>query len=208
MGYRMLDRVTPNQLTVSRILAVPLLMVMVWLNEPWSNWAGLAIFSLAGLTDYVDGMLARHRGEITPLGRMLDPLADKMLVTGALVMLVSIDRADAVPVVVILMREFAVSGLRQVTALDGVQISAARGAKWKTALQMVAIGNLLMHHDPFGIPAYAIGRVLLWAAMATTVWTGYDYFHAYFRHLAQTPKSPGEPNAAGEPSEDTGKDQA
>lgn len=195
MVYRWLKWVTPNQLTMGRIFAVPVLMGLVYANHPGSNWAALILFSLAGLTDYVDGELARFRGEVTPLGRMLDPIADKMLVSACLIMLVSIGHAPAVPSILIILREFAVSGLRQVSALDGVEINVVRGAKWKTGLQMGATGFLLVHHDPIGIPSESIGRVLLWAAAAVTLWTGYDYFAIFFKkglHKHPSPTTPPE----------------
>jgi len=198
MGYRWLNWVTPNQLTLSRIAAVPVLMGLVYMEMPLGNFLALGVFILAGLTDYVDGNLARYRGEVSQLGRMLDPLADKMLVTGSLVTLVSIGKADAVPTIVILMREFAVSGLRQVAAMDGIHIQVVRGAKWKTGFQMFAISALLIHHDPFGIPAYMLGTITLWLAMVVTLLTGVGYFTDYFRgtgpHAPKetAPPTPGE----------------
>ena len=187
MPYRLLKWVTPNQLTLGRIFSAPELMALVYLDAPATNWVALVLFVLAGLTDYVDGNLARHRGEVTQLGRMLDPIADKILVTASLVMLVSRGHAGAVPTILILMREFAVSGLRQVAVADGVHIYAFRAAKWKAGLQMVATGMLLINHDPFGVPMLAAGRVMLWAAAMITLWTGYDYFAAYFRQVALHP---------------------
>ena len=182
IGYHWLKWVTPNQLTLGRILAAPVLMFLVYLDKPVTNLIALAIFTVAGLTDYVDGNLARHRGEVTVLGRMLDPIADKVLVSASLVMLVATGHAGAVPTTLIIMREFAVSGLRQVAALDGVEIGVVMGAKWKTGLQMLATGMLLMNHDPFGLPFEIIGRLLLWVALAVTLFTGYGYFSAYFRN--------------------------
>lgn len=181
MPYRLLKWVTPNQLTMGRIFAVPVLMGLIFKERPETNWAALLVFTLAGLTDYVDGELARYRGEVTVLGRMLDPLADKLLISACLIMLVGTGHAGAVPAILIILREFAVSGLRQVAALDGVEIHVVRGAKWKTGLQMGATGFLLVHHDPIGIPSLLIGQTLLWAAAVVTVWTGYVYFASFFK---------------------------
>ena len=202
MPYRLLKWVTPNQLTLARILSAPVLMGLVYLDAPATNWVAGVLFILAGLTDYVDGNLARHRGEVTQLGRMLDPIADKILVTAALVMLVARGHAGAVPTILILMREFAVSGLRQVAVADGVHIYAFRGAKWKAALQMVATGMLLLNHDPFGLPVEAAGRVMLWAAALLTLWTGYDYFRAYFRQAGTNPLRPAAPGSPGKAAAD------
>jgi len=202
MPYRLLKWVTPNQLTLGRIFAAPVLMLLVYLDRPATNWVALLLFTLAGLTDYVDGNLARHRGEVTQLGRMLDPIADKILVTASLVMLVSKGHAGAVPTILILMREFAISGLRQVAALDGVEIRVVRGAKWKTGLQMLATGLLLVNHDPFGLPLEFTGRIVLWAAALVTLWTGYDYFAAYFRKTGEQLSSPLPRDAAGAGSDE------
>jgi len=180
-AYRWLRWATPNQLTYARIGAVPLLMLLIWLDRPVANYIALAVFVLACLTDYWDGAVARTRKEVSQSGKLLDPLADKMLITASLVMLVARGSADAVPTVLILIREFAVSGLRQVAALEGVAVSASQAAKWKTVLQMFATGFLLLSHDPFGLPMALIGRGLLWAVAAWTLWTGYTYFTAYYR---------------------------
>ncbi len=184
---RLLKWVTPNQLTLARILAAPVLMLFIHLGGPLFNWLGAALFLLAGLTDYVDGELARQRGEVTLLGRMLDPIADKILLAASLVMLVGAGHAHVVPTVVIIAREFAVSGMRQVAALDGTELHVTHGAKWKTALQMLATGGLLLNHDPFGIPFATLGQVLLWAAAVVTVWTGWGYFRAYFQISGRRP---------------------
>jgi CDP-diacylglycerol--glycerol-3-phosphate 3-phosphatidyltransferase len=172
---------TPNQLTLARIFAVPLLVTLIYLHGPVTNVIAVAVFILACLTDYWDGDLARVRHEITEMGKLLDPIADKILITASLVMLVSEGIADPVPTIVILLREFAVSGLRQVAAIEGVAIAAVRGAKAKTIMQMVATGFMLMNNDPFGMPTTAIGRSLLWISAVWTVWTGYTYFAEYYR---------------------------
>lgn len=182
MGYKWLHWVTPNQLTIGRMLTVPVLMVLLYLDAPVTNLIALVIFILAGVTDYVDGNLARFRDEVSDLGRLLDPIADKMVVTAALVMLVAAGHAGAVATTLILLREFAVSGLRQVAALDGIAIEAVRGAKWKTVLQMLATGMLMVSVNPLDIAVEPVGRVMLWIAVVATLWTGYGYFQAYFRN--------------------------
>jgi CDP-diacylglycerol--glycerol-3-phosphate 3-phosphatidyltransferase len=186
-AYRWLRWVTPNQLTIARICAVPLLMLLIWLDRPWTNYVSLAVFFVACLTDYWDGDLARTRKEVTQLGKLLDPLADKMLISASLVMLVARGSADNVPTVLILMREFAVSGLRQVAALEGVAIAAAPGAKAKTIFQMLATGTLMLSHNPLGIPMDWLGRFMLWFALIWTIWTGYTYFMDYYRSRVARP---------------------
>ncbi|MDH4246771.1 MAG: CDP-diacylglycerol--glycerol-3-phosphate 3-phosphatidyltransferase [Deltaproteobacteria bacterium] len=180
MGYKWLSWTTPNQITSLRIFLVPVLMALLYYDQPWGNTVALLVFIFAGFTDYVDGNLARFRNEVTNLGRLLDPIADKMLVTASLVMLVESGHAGAVPTILLLMREFAVSALRQVAALDGVALSSVRGAKWKTTLQMLATGTLIMSVNPMGVPLEPLGRWMLWAATLVTVWTGMGYFRPYF----------------------------
>lgn len=182
-GYQWLAWVTPNQLTIGRILAIPVVVYLIYLGGPVANTLAWLLFTIAGVTDYLDGDLARSRGEVTLLGRMLDPIADKMLISASLIMLVSIGHAEAVPTLLIIMREFAVSGLRQVAALDGIEIHVAAGGKLKTVLQMLATGGLMLNHDPFGLPMAFLGWAALWIAMAVTLWTGYAYFSEFFKHM-------------------------
>jgi CDP-diacylglycerol--glycerol-3-phosphate 3-phosphatidyltransferase len=183
--------VTPNQLTLARIAAVPVLLVLLYLDNPLGNWLAAGLFLVACFTDYLDGVLARQRGEITALGKLLDPIADKMLVLSALIFLVSMDIAGAIPTILITAREFAVAGLRSVAAAEGVIIAAARGAKWKTAWQMLATGLLMLHHDPFSLPLGLAGEIVLWVAAVWTVWTGYDYFAQYFYMINRQPPGAG-----------------
>ncbi|MBI4083161.1 MAG: CDP-diacylglycerol--glycerol-3-phosphate 3-phosphatidyltransferase [Candidatus Lambdaproteobacteria bacterium] len=181
--------ITPNRLTIGRILAIPLLMVLIWWDGWPANTVAAVVFIFACLTDYWDGNLARARNEVSQLGKLLDPIADKMLISASLVMLVWIVPAGGhaqgwvivVPTIVIILREFAVSGLRQVAAAEGVVIAAVTGAKVKTILQMVAVGMLIMHHDPFRLPFGALGELVLWVATGWTLWTGYGYFAEYYQ---------------------------
>lgn len=180
MHIRSPQWVTPNRLTLLRVAAAPVLVGLLYVDRPATNFAALAVFLLAAVTDFVDGELARARNEITSLGKLLDPLADKVLVAGALVMLTASGHAGGIPTALILMREFAVTGLRQAMVLDGTVLAAVSLAKWKTGLQIVAIALLMLNHDPFGLPLEAAGRLVLWAAAIVALWSAYDYFAAYF----------------------------
>ncbi|MDH4122452.1 MAG: CDP-diacylglycerol--glycerol-3-phosphate 3-phosphatidyltransferase [Deltaproteobacteria bacterium] len=174
--------VTPNQLTLLRILSIPLLLWMTALHDPvMGEWA-LLVFFLSSLTDFFDGWLARRWGVVSRLGKLLDPVADKMLILALLVMLVSQQRAEVIPVILIVMREFFVTGLRSVAAAEGVVISSEQGAKVKTVLQMIATGGFLIDHNPAGIPAAEIGRWGLYLATALTLWTGWTYFLKFIRY--------------------------
>jgi cardiolipin synthase len=189
----------PNLLTLSRIAAIPLLVVLVALHEPAADMAACVLFSTAAITDYFDGHLARTRRQQSDLGRMLDPIADKLLVGAALMMLVGLGRVSnwgLYPAIVIMLREILVSGLREYLAGIRIGLPVTRLAKWKTGFQMGALGTLLAGdssaqwlHLSF-IPIGAIGEVMLWAAAGLTLWTGWDYLTAGLRHAAG-PRAPG-----------------
>jgi len=183
----------PNLLTVSRILAIPLIVSMFWIGGDIGRWLTLALFIMAGVTDYFDGLLARSMGKISSLGRFLDPVADKLLVASLLLMLVwsgSIRGLVILPALVILCREIMVSGLREFLAGIKIGVPVSKLAKWKTGVQMTALGFLILGDagPVFFHPALttvAIGEVLLWIAAILTIITGYDYMHSGLRHMAE-----------------------
>ncbi len=188
----------PNLLTLSRIAVIPALIATFYLPFPSANWVGFALFLAASITDYLDGYLARRRDVQSDLGRFLDPLADKLLVAAAVLMLVAYDRIadwDVLAAIVILCREILVSGLREFLAGLSIGVPVSRLAKWKTALQMAAITMLLLADAaPFSIPAAEIGVVGLWVAAVLTLYTGYDYLRAGLRHIGGATR--GEPSGA------------
>ncbi len=177
----------PNALTISRVLLTPLLVGTFFLEGETGNWAGLAVFTVAGLTDFLDGYVARATHQQSDVGRFLDPVADKLLVASAILMLAAFDRIGGLlvlPAVLILCREIVVSGLREFLAELKVGVPVSRLAKWKTFIQMVAIGFLLVSDAaPAAIPAAAIGAVALWLAAGLTLVTGYDYLRVGIRHI-------------------------
>ena len=183
----------PNLLTLSRIAAIPVLVVLVALGDPAADFAACVVFSVAAVTDYLDGKLARARSQHSDLGRMLDPIADKLLVGAALMMLVGearLSRWGLYPAIVIMLREILVSGLREYLAGLRIGLPVTRLAKWKTGFQMGAIGTLLagdssahLLHLGF-LPVTAIGEVMLWVAAALTMLTGWDYLIAGLRHAS------------------------
>ena len=171
----------PNILTYCRVAAVPVVAgLLFWPNDSWSRWAALAVYVAAGITDYFDGYFARAYAQHSQLGRMLDPIADKLLVAACLLMLAADETITGVHLwaaIVILCREVLVSGLREYLAELKVGMPVSRVAKWKTMAQLVAIGFLIA--GPAGetiLPhTVAIGLVLLWIAAALTIYTGWDY---------------------------------
>lgn len=173
----------PNWLTLSRIAAVPIIVVLMGIGQGgyWSSIVTALIFLVAVLTDLVDGYLARRYGLVTNLGRFLDPLADKLLNSAALIMLVPIDRAPAWLVFLLIGREIAVTGLRSIAAAEGIIISASNLGKQKTLTQNVAVFCLLWHYSFLGLSAQAVGMVLLYLALLTTYYSGYKYFADFYR---------------------------
>jgi len=177
----------PNILTLSRILVVPALVAAFYLDRPLSNWVTAALFTAAGLTDYLDGYLARSWDQVTRLGRFLDPVADKVMVAAAIFMMTAFGPIAGwlvLPALVILCREILVSGLREFLAGINVGMPVSRLAKWKTVLQMVALGMLLWGEAgaPY-IPTIQIGTWSLWVAAILTLITGYDYLRVGLRHI-------------------------
>ncbi len=195
----------PNLLTLSRICVIPVLLGLLYFPNPLNRWVALVLFSFAGLTDYLDGYLARHRGEVSAFGRFLDPIADKLLVSSVIVMLVAIDQLEGlivIPAIVILCREILVSGLREYLAEIQVPLPVSRLAKWKTVLQMIALGFLVVGDSagPAGWPVDAIGNTGLWIAAILTLITGYDYLVRGLEHVNR--ETPG--SAESRPAEDPG----
>ncbi len=185
----------PNLLTLSRILVLPALIATFYFDSPAANWWALGLFTAAGVTDFFDGYLARRRAESSKLGQFLDPIADKLLVGVALIMIAAFDRIDSVSIiaaVIILSREILVSGLREFLAELQVSVPVTRLAKWKTGVQMTAIGFLLAGTAGNPIPAVTIGTIGLWIAAMLTLYTGWDYLNAGLRHLSEQDTQAGE----------------
>lgn len=185
----------PNLLTYGRILAVPLIVVCFFLegrleSSDFARWTALFLFLLASITDYLDGYLARIWQQTSNIGRMLDPIADKLLVATCL-MLLAADPVETIhgwslwAAIVILCREILVSGLREYLAELKVSLPVTRLAKWKTTIQMAAIAFLLAGPAGDKILPYTtqIGIVLLWISAIVTLYTGYDYFRAGLKHV-------------------------
>jgi CDP-diacylglycerol---glycerol-3-phosphate 3-phosphatidyltransferase len=181
----------PNLLTYGRLVAVPAVVaLMFWPDDHWSRWMAFTVFAIAAITDYFDGYLARVYSQHSALGRMLDPIADKLLVAATLLMLVSDHTIKGWAVwaaIVILCREILVSGLREFLAELKVGVPVSSVAKWKTTVQLVSIGFLIV--GPAGeevLPGTVmIGLVLLWIAAVLTIYTGWDYLKTGIKHMMQ-----------------------
>jgi cardiolipin synthase (CMP-forming) len=178
-----------NLLTYLRLVAVPAVVgLLYWPEDHWSRWFALGVFAFAAITDYLDGYVARTYAQGSALGRMLDPIADKLLVAACLLMLVATDTIqgwDLWAAIVILCREILVSGLREFLAELKVSVPVSRVAKWKTTFQLLSLGFLIA--GPAGdtvLPGNTqIGLVLLWVSALLTLYTGWDYLKTGIRHL-------------------------
>ena len=176
-----------NQLTLGRVILIPVFIAAFYVPGSLGHLLSGALFILAALTDWLDGYLARKRGEVTSFGRFLDPVADKLLVAAALVMLVAADSVPAILAIIIIGREITIGALREWLAEHSTVVHVSLIAKWKTALQMVAISTLLLHETVLGIPLHDVGLTLLWVAAVLTLWSGYDYIRDAWPELKNRP---------------------
>ncbi len=167
----------------------PLFIALLTFKEPIWGWVAAALFILASITDWFDGYFARKYGAISNMGKFMDPIADKILVASVLIMLVSLERVGPIVVILLLVRDILIGGIRSVAAADRVIIDAKATGKWKTALQMVAIPAILIHTEIFGLPMYEIGRVLLWVSVVLSIISGYQYTQLYFQSRANQQSS-------------------
>ncbi|MBP1155934.1 MULTISPECIES: CDP-diacylglycerol--glycerol-3-phosphate 3-phosphatidyltransferase [unclassified Paenibacillus] len=177
-----------NRITLARIFLVPIIMFFLLVNVKfphirieqfsitYNQIIAALIFIIAASTDSLDGYIARKRKLVTNLGKLLDPLADKLLVSAVLVSLVEMDKLGAWIVIVIISREFAVTGLRQIALLEGVVMAASKWGKWKTAAQITAIIALLLNNFPFAFINFPFDVITSWIAAIITVYSGIDYF--------------------------------
>ena len=179
----------PNMLTLSRIVVIPAIIALMFFDGDMVRWVAFGLYTAACITDFFDGFAARQMGQVSRLGRFLDPIADKLLVASIILMLVangSLSGVDVLPGLIILVREITVSGLREFLAELRVGVPVSNLAKWKTTIQMLALGFLLVGSaSPAVIPAATIGLVLIWLAAGLTVVTGLDYLRAGMRHMVQ-----------------------
>ncbi len=173
---------TPNYLTLLRVVFVPAVVFCLYQHSFAWDLAAAIIFLLAGLTDFLDGYIARKMGIETVYGKLMDPLADKFLVICALIMLQSLNRMSPIVVMLLVCRELTITGLRALASAEGVIVAASAGGKWKTATQMIAI-PCLMIQDVWGIPLYQIGMWLTYLSLGLSIWSAKDYMVDFFRVL-------------------------
>ena len=183
----------PNMLTLARIAVIPLFVWFTYDADPFYSLLAAALFTVAAVTDVIDGFLARRWNMITVVGKLMDPLADKLIVMAALVMMTRLGRVPAWVVIVLLGRELIVSGLRQIAASEGMVIQAGQEGKWKTSLQLVGIVALCIHyvhHMDFliyeaDVDFNLVGKVLVYLSTAFSVWSAAVYFRGFLAMLAK-----------------------
>lgn len=178
----------PNRITVSRVCLIPIFVIIMVIDFHWGNLTmlgatmpvehlvGALIFIIASLTDWIDGYYARKYNLVTNLGKFLDPLADKLLVSSAFILLVGLEYAPAWVIIIIISREFAVTGLRLICAEHGEVVAANQLGKIKTWTQILAIAFLLLHNIIFAMWGIPFDQIMLYVALIFTIWSGLDYF--------------------------------
>jgi CDP-diacylglycerol--glycerol-3-phosphate 3-phosphatidyltransferase len=176
----------PNLLTLSRILLIPVFVVLFWTPTPGRSLAAAVVFVIAAVTDLLDGYLARRRSQVTKLGRLLDPIADKLLVLSGLILLVQLQRVAAVVAILIIAREVAVTGVRAIAASQGIVLSAETIGKYKMVAQVVAIVLLILEDGivPAAWNLHLVGTVVLYAALALALVSGGRYLVSFWRQVA------------------------
>lgn len=178
----------PNILTLSRIALLPVLIFLFYVPEWWAPWLALAIYTVCCVTDFLDGYLARSMSTESNMGKFLDPISDKIFVACIILVLAAFQRLDGfwlIAGLVIFIREFLISGLREFLGPQNIQIPVTKLAKWKTTFQMIALGFLIVGHPGDVIVPHTllIGQILLSIAAAITAWTGFHYVRHSFKHL-------------------------
>ena len=171
----------PNTITLLRISVMPVLFLLLLSPGRTLSLIIAALFILAALTDLLDGYVARKYGIVTKMGKLLDPIADKIIINTAMILMIPIGYIPAWIVAIIIMRDVAVDGLRNIASSDGLVIPASKLGKQKTLSQIVAVSSLIIHYPLFGINAHLVGIVILYFALILTIWSGADYFVKFYR---------------------------
>ncbi len=176
-----------NFLTLIRIIVIPIIVLCIYLKDPFFGWTAFVLFCLASITDYFDGYLARIRNEITNFGTFLDPIADKLLVAAVILILTSkgvIADWETIPALIILLREITVSGLREYLAGIKISVPVSRIAKLKTLIQLFALALLILSESLINIfPIIYLGKIFLWIAGLLTLYTAYDYVKTSIKYF-------------------------
>jgi len=171
----------PNTITMARISVVPFLFFLLAAPGPFWSIVLAALFVVASITDFLDGFIARRCNLVTTMGKFLDPLADKLIVNTAMILMIPIGRIDAWIVAVIIIRDFIVDGIRTIASSEGIYIQASALGKQKTLAQIFAVTALMIHHPFLGLDAHLVGTIILYVAFFLTIYSGVDYLIKFYR---------------------------
>ncbi|RLB25777.1 MAG: CDP-diacylglycerol--glycerol-3-phosphate 3-phosphatidyltransferase [Deltaproteobacteria bacterium] len=166
----------PNTLSVIRLVLIPVIIICLYFPGRLGSFLAALFFGLAAITDLLDGFYARRHKKITSLGKFLDPLADKLLISATMIMLITLNRIPVWVVILIIAREMAVTGLRGIAVVEGIVIEASSLGKYKTIFQLVSLICLSLHYEYLGVDLHAVGMTFLWVALILTMWSGWSYF--------------------------------
>lgn len=173
----------PNALTAVRVASIPIVLICLNFPGKLGGFLGALFFGMASITDILDGFFARRYGAVTSLGKFLDPLADKVLICLTMIMLIPLDRIPVWMVIIIVMREMAVTGLRGIAADRGIVIHASSLGKYKTIFQSISVLGLCLHYTYLNVNLHVVGMAFLWGALILTIWSGLDYFRKFYKVL-------------------------
>ena len=171
----------PNTLTVFRLVSIPVVVICLTFPGKWGSFLAAIFFGMAFITDILDGYFARKYGSITVLGKFLDPLADKILVSVTMIMLIPLGRIPTWIVILIIAREMAITGLRSIAVDEGIVIQAGKLGKFKTIFQATALSGLCLHYEYLDVNFNVVGMFFLWIALILTMWSGWAYFRQYIQ---------------------------
>jgi len=165
----------PNTLSIIRLVLIPVIVICLYFPGRLGSFLAALFFGLAAITDLLDGFYARRHKKITSLGKFLDPLADKLLISATMIMLITLNRIPAWVVIIIIVREMAVTGLRGIAVVEGIVIEASSLGKYKTIFQLVSLICLSLHYEYLKVDFHIVGMTFLWAALILTIWSGWVY---------------------------------
>jgi CDP-diacylglycerol--glycerol-3-phosphate 3-phosphatidyltransferase len=166
----------PNTLSIMRLVFIPVVVICLHFPGRLGSFLAALFFGLAAITDLLDGFYARRHKTVTPLGKFLDPLADKLLISVTMIMLITLGRIPALIVILIITREMAVTGLRGIAVVEGIVIEASSLGKYKTIFQLVSLICLSLHYEYLKVDFHVVGMTFLWVALILTIWSGWSYF--------------------------------
>ncbi|MBI4040253.1 MAG: CDP-diacylglycerol--glycerol-3-phosphate 3-phosphatidyltransferase [Deltaproteobacteria bacterium] len=172
-----------NGITLFRFFVLPIIMLLLLSDSPWTGFMAGVLVTVAGLSDYLDGFVARYYNAVSDLGKFLDPLADKLLVATALIMLSSLMRVHPIIVVIVIGREIFITGLRAIISHEGVVMAASDAAKWKTVFQMIAIVGLCVNETYFGLNFHITGLLILYVSLGFSLYSAYGYVESFFKNV-------------------------